>query len=98
MRIDHENLLKKAFEDGINLFFGAGFSVLASSQDGRALPLGRQLADELVTEFEVPELSKLPLSQLSTVLESKQKTNCRIISEDDLPWCHLTLDTFHWEI
>ena len=45
--IENENNFRSALSKGINLFLGAGFSVLAKNKDGSHLPLGEGLKDEL---------------------------------------------------
>lgn len=77
MRIEHENTFRKALTGGINLFLGAGFSVLAQGADRKPLPVGGQLADELVSEFGVQNLSKLNLPQICQVLAASQKGELR---------------------
>ena len=72
MEIVNENLLLQAFQNGINLFVGAGFSVLAENKDNVKLPTGNQLLADLQTEFKKP-ISKLSLSQLSSVLEATDR-------------------------
>lgn len=50
VKIDNEEVLKNAMVDGINLFTGAGFSILPNI-DGDKLPLGPQYAEELKDKF-----------------------------------------------
>ena len=56
--------------EGINLFLGSGFSVLAKDINGRTLPTGRELLMELKERFHSEYADKLDLAQLCTVLES----------------------------
>jgi hypothetical protein len=71
--IESENTFKKALADGINLFVGSGFSLLAEDADGRQMPLGSQLLLELKDEFKIPDAENLTLAQLCTVLESERR-------------------------
>lgn len=71
MIINNENTFKHALQEGINLFIGAGFSILAKDESGKNLPLGRELCKELCVEFHKPEVYTLP--QLSTILEASNK-------------------------
>jgi tetratricopeptide (TPR) repeat protein len=71
MKIENEFTFKKALSDGVNLFLGSGFPVLAKSADGRLLPTGRELLIELKEQFPVEYAHKLNLAQLCTILESK---------------------------
>lgn len=70
MKIEHENTLKQALNAGINIFAGAGFSVLASDVKSKTLPIGSKLASELQTFFHLP---KLDLVKLATILESTKR-------------------------
>ncbi len=71
--IEFENIFKESLVNGINLFAGSGFSVLANDLDGSPLPISKQLKDELITEFSCPELKSLPLDKLSSILEANKR-------------------------
>lgn len=77
MRIEHENTFRKALTDGINLFLGAGFSVLAQDADKKPLPVGEQLAGELVSKFGAHDLPGLKLPEICQVLAARQKDGLR---------------------
>jgi len=77
LSISHENSLAHALNNGFNLFLGAGFSTLAQSFEGTALPAGDELHDELCKHFHLGAESSLTLDQLCTVLESSQKAELR---------------------
>ena len=66
-----ETLRAHLTSQGVNLFLGAGFSVLANDSKGRGLPLVRQLRDELVAEFKQDSLKSLDLDRLYDVLHRK---------------------------
>ena len=68
IEIENKNSLEHAFHQGINLFVGAGFSILAKDRAGKALPLGRDLANELAEHFGKPKYFELP--QLCSILTS----------------------------
>src|SRR5262245_15017214 len=72
-RIENEHTFKAAARTELNLFLGAGFSILAHDQDGKALPLGAQLHEELLSFFKMPQRRHLDLSQLATILESTDR-------------------------
>lgn len=58
--------------EGMNLFTGSGFSVLAKDKDNNNFPTGLKLLDELKTKF--PRIGKYPdLAKASTILESTFK-------------------------
>ena len=68
IEIENNNSLEHAFHQGINLFVGAGFSILAKDRAGKTLPLGRDLANELAEYFGKPKYFELP--QLCSILTS----------------------------
>ena len=72
MKIENENTFLAALNDGFNLFLGSGFSALATDGQGRRLPTGSQLCDELVDVFQMP--GGLPLPQIATILNSSRKS------------------------
>ena len=49
MEIENRNTLTVAMQTGINLFVGAGFSILAKDKNEKELPLGATLLSELQT-------------------------------------------------
>lgn len=51
MNIENEHLFNNALSTGINLFVGAGFSILAKDEDGNRLPLGSELSKELAAMY-----------------------------------------------
>lgn len=71
-KFDNQNLFENQYRNGINLFLGAGFSVKAKSVDGKSLPVGNALANELKERFDLK--FDLPLAQLSTILENTKRT------------------------
>lgn len=77
MEIENENVLKHAVRHAINLFLGAGFSVLARDSEGRELPTGGALAKELCDAFELPSATNLQLPQICTIIEHSRKAELR---------------------
>lgn len=73
MKIAYEDTFKTALSGGLNLFVGAGFSVLAKNRDKVSLPIGSALVDELKGQFESVKDLELQLPQLCTVLEKTNK-------------------------
>lgn len=74
MDIQNENSFTHAVNHGINLFVGAGFSILSEDASGRKLPLGCQLLKELNAEFN----RKTPsLQMICTVLEKSHSAEYR---------------------
>jgi hypothetical protein len=73
VEIENRASLRHALLSGINIFVGAGFSVLARDRDGSAMPVGPQLGDELRDRFGVDVAKSLNLAQLYTVLARTHK-------------------------
>jgi hypothetical protein len=73
MDIENAASLRHALLRGVNLFLGAGFSVLAKDADERPMPVGDQLGDELRKEFGASGTVGLNLAQLYTLLARTKK-------------------------
>ena len=68
IKIEEKNTFDKALKNGISLFLGAGFSVLSQDKQGKNLPCGVELLEELKDKF--PKVKAFnDLSKVSTVLE-----------------------------
>jgi len=72
MNIQNESLFRHSLSAGINLFLGAGFSVEARS-NGKPLPVGSALKNELIDHFKRPKPSALSLPQLCQIIASTQR-------------------------
>ena len=72
IEIELENIFKDSLRNGINLFTGSEFSVLAEDGNAIKLPVGEQLKDELINEFgsDYEELKNLGLDKISSILKS----------------------------
>ena len=57
LEIENQHLFDAALRSGLNLFLGAGFSVLARNAAG-TLPVGNKLAPLLLEEFALPSHMK----------------------------------------
>ncbi len=68
MDVEDSSSFKHALGRGINLFLGAGFSVLAKDPFSRDLPIGNALTDELLEKFGSEIGSGLNLAQVYTLL------------------------------
>jgi tetratricopeptide (TPR) repeat protein len=73
LNIENEHTFRAALGSGINLFLGAGFSVLAEDEQGRRLPVGTELVVELAEYFGVANSSRYDLPRLSTVISSTRR-------------------------
>ncbi|MGA2352770.1 MAG: SIR2 family protein [Terracidiphilus sp.] len=73
VKIQNENTFLRACAEGLNLFAGSGFSVLAQDYSGRNLPTGSQLQTELITRFSLDSTEDLTLPQLCTIIESERR-------------------------
>lgn len=71
MEIQNKNSLIHAFETGVNLFLGAGFSIKARDISGRELPLASALLKELQLKFN-KKTNDLP--KLCTILNTSHKS------------------------
>ncbi len=72
MEIEFINTFEKRLQSGINLFTGAGFSVLAKDCSERILPAGSALKTELIAAFPgAPNALELP--QLCTLISRTKK-------------------------
>ena len=67
MEIENRETFLKVLSGEINLFLGAGFSLLATDADHTPLPDGAQLASELRNQFNIT-LPDLDLAKLCTVI------------------------------
>lgn len=72
MKIEHEDLLKSYLSRGINLFVGAGFSVLPDNE-GNKLPTGSELRDE-ICDFFKEDAKALSLEDICTIVNSKNES------------------------
>lgn len=68
MEIELKELFELALKDGINLFVGSGFSVYASDTNGKKLPIGSELCNELSQEFQTHDLHDL--TKVCTIIDS----------------------------
>lgn len=72
MEIESQSTLDRSLREGINIFTGAGFSLLAKDKKGRPLPVGDELRQEILVEFpSAPKALQLP--QLCTFLLRSKK-------------------------
>ncbi|MEM5733279.1 SIR2 family protein [Shewanella algae] len=72
MEIESKSTFERALKEGINVFTGAGFSLLAKDRTGLDLPVGDKLRQEILTKF--PEAPKsLQLPQLCTFISRSRK-------------------------
>ena len=68
IHIDEKNTFDNALKTGISLFLGSGFSVLSKDKQGKTLPCGYELLEELKEQF--PKIKSFnDLSKASTMLE-----------------------------
>ena len=72
IEIDNRNIFFEKLRTGINLFTGAGFSVLEDS-NGRKLPTAKALGEELCTVFNVNAAYATDLEKLSSILKRNSK-------------------------
>jgi len=97
MKIYNEHTLQQALKDGINIFAGAGFSILAKDKNGLFLPTGNKLAKELQIEF---GLSISDLVKQSTILEKTRKDDfyrflLQRFTVEDVPYEYYALNSIN---
>lgn len=74
IKIESQSTFERCLQEGINIFTGAGFSVLAKDKTDAKLPVGDGLRQELLAAFpSAPK--KLALPQLCTFISRCQKDN-----------------------
>src|SRR5690554_6119694 len=72
MDIESKSTFERSLVEGINLFTGAGFSVLSADLQGRSLPVGDDLKKEILKEFPgAPKTLQLP--QLCTLISRTKR-------------------------
>lgn len=72
MDIESKSTFERSLVEGINLFTGAGFSVLSADLQGRSLPVGDDLRKEILKEFPgSPNTLQLP--QLCTLISRSRR-------------------------
>lgn len=72
MEIESQSTFERSLREGINIFTGAGFSLLAKDKKGAPLPVGDELRQELLVAFPTaPKALQLP--QLCTFLSRSKK-------------------------
>jgi len=73
LTIEYENTFRIALSREINLFLGSGFSLLAKDKLDQNLPTGSEFKAELINRFNLKNVDKLTLPQISAILESENK-------------------------
>lgn len=77
LKVAELGLLKADLSKGVNLFVGAGFSTLARNSLGETLPVGDQLKNLLVKEFDLATYASLDLASLCAVLLADRRDALR---------------------
>lgn len=72
MKIDNPFLFREMLTKGINLFTGAGFSVL-EAPDGRVLPDAASLCEEICERFSIKKSYSTNLERLSNIVNTRAK-------------------------
>lgn len=75
-------LLRADLARSINLFVGAGFSTLAKNHNGKNLPVGNALKDQIVENFGLQSYKSLDLPSLYAVLLSDRRQQLRDFLEE----------------
>lgn len=77
MDIENKSTFENALKSNINLFLGAGFSLLASDQNKKSLPTAAELTRELCEVFKKPLTPKTDLARLYTVINASDGDKLR---------------------
>jgi len=77
MNIENEATFRESINRGINLFVGAGFSVLARDKQGDCLPIGTKFLIELKKHFNLSPSLNLDLPQICTLIERTHRVELR---------------------
>lgn len=77
LKVAEAGLLKADLAKGVNLFTGAGFSVLARNASGDPLPVGDGLKTLLIKEFGLEAYATLDLASLYAVLLADRRAALR---------------------
>lgn len=72
MHIDKPDLFKQTLSNGINLFTGAGFSLLPDC-DGKVLPASESLSKEICERFDIDGYN-YDLEKISNLVNNKAKS------------------------
>ena len=75
MKIELKETLQKALRSGVNLFLGSGFSIYSQNTEGKKLPIGSELAKELIKEFSCPAVTDL--TKVCTIIDSYNSEGLR---------------------
>lgn len=75
MTVELQETLEASLREGVNLFLGAGFSIYSNDKEGKKLPLGYELNEELIEKFSCPKLSDL--TKTCTIIDSINSDNLR---------------------
>ena len=81
LKVPEAGLLKADLGKGLNLFTGAGFSILAKNQFKKTLPIGDELKKLLIEEFKLELYSSLDLPGLYAVLLADRRELLRAYLE-----------------
>jgi hypothetical protein len=80
--ISESALFRQDLEGGINLFLGAGFSVLARNAAGGKLPLGDELKRVIVETIGLQQYEELDLAALYAVAASEERERVNSLLRD----------------
>ena len=87
MQIENENTFLAALNNRFNLFVGAGFSSLATDNEGNHLPTGSQLGEELTQLFGLHP--NLGLPQIATILNSSKESRISSLPKFAIYGCRI---------
>lgn len=82
-RFDKQKLFENYINEyGLNLFLGAGFSVMASNKNGEILPLGKEINDRLIDYFDLDKSRDFSLSQTCQKIRNSKSDALDMLLKD----------------
>ncbi len=82
IELSEKALFAEDLRNGVNLFLGAGFSVMAKNGNGEFLPDGKTLQAALVEELDLSDFSELDLQSLYAVAIQTDRDRVRKVVRD----------------
>ena len=76
-KIDNENIFLQKLRNGINLFLGAGFSLLPSPS-GKELPKTSELLNEICKKFSINKSYSNDIEKVASVLKRNNSADFQI--------------------
>tara|TARA_B100000678_G_C18219800_1_gene506703 strand:- start:139 stop:2508 length:2370 start_codon:yes stop_codon:yes gene_type:complete len=86
-KVEEEGLFRSDLQKPINVFTGAGFSVLAKNALNQTLPVGERLKSDIIQRFDIPQLSDLDLASIYAFISSDRRDELRSFLQETFTVC-----------